>query len=133
MRPHPARYLGAARVISKLLVPKLPTIDELTDIMLTTNNSCPGPDGIPFAAYRALAATAAPMLHKLLCYFAAGGLPGDDFNRGLLYLLPKKDTMLARDTRPISITNTDNRIIAKVMVQAITPALSDPVNGIHCL
>jgi exonuclease III/ribonuclease HI len=131
MRPHPARYLGANRVISKMLEPTLPTLDELTDIMINTNNSCPGPDGIPFAAYRALAATAAPILHKLLCFFAGGGLPSDEFNRGLLYLLPKKDTMLARDTRPISVTNTDNRILAKAIVQAITPALSDPVNGIH--
>ena len=62
-----------------------------------------------------------------------GGLPPDDFNGGLLILLPKKNTYKIEDTRPLVINNTDNRLIATIIRDSITPALdtvlSDDQNG----
>jgi len=43
------------------------------------------------------------------------------FNRSTLLLLPKTDSTLIKDTRPLCINNTDNRIIARAIVILITP------------
>jgi ribonuclease HI len=131
MRPSRATYLGQVRRIKEQLMPTIPSAHYVADIITGTNNSCAGPDGIPFEAYRRLVRAAAPVIHRLLQFFGSGGLPSADFNKGFLFLLPKKDTMLAADTRPISVTNADNRILAKVVVFAIGPALSDSDMGIH--
>ena len=52
-----------------------------------------------------------------------GQLPPDDFNHGLLFLLPKKLTGLISDTRPLSVTNSDNRILAACVARCIMPAV----------
>ena len=54
---------------------------------------------------------------------ASGSLPPEGFNHGLLYLLPKKVTGLLADIRPLSVTNTDNRILAAVVARGIMPAV----------
>ena len=131
MRPRRATYLGHVRRIKQLLTPVIPSAHYVADIIIGTNNSCAGPDGIPFEVYRQLVRAVAPVIHNLLVFFGNGGLPSEEFNKGFLFLLPKKDTMLPADTRPISVTNADNRITAKVVVFAIGPALSDSVMGIH--
>lgn len=105
------------------LMPELPGVVQIADAINASGNSCAGPDGIPFAAWRAIVKHAAPALHLGLEALAGGTLPPDGFNYGLLFLIPKKGTLLASDTRPISVTNADNRIMAKAVVAAITPAL----------
>ena len=92
--------------------PALPSIQDLFDCISRTKNSCPGPDGIPFTVWRALREHAAPVLHLVIVALADGVLPPSDYNSGLLFLIPKKGTLLPTDTRPISVTNADNRIIA---------------------
>ena len=90
-----------------------------------TNNSSSGPDGIPFAVYREFGDITAPLLFEVTLALAEGRLPpaGMDFNYARLFLIPKKGTMLALDHRPISVANSDNRIIAKVMVGRMTEAV----------
>ena len=39
--------------------------------------------------------------------------------KNFLFLLPKKQTGLIEDTRPLSVTNTDNRVISSVVAHAI--------------
>ena len=109
-------------------LPPIPSVDHIMEAISTSGNSCPGPDGIPFSAWRAIAKYAAPVLHLCLLSISQGGLPPAGFNRGLLFLLPKKGTLLASDTRPISVTNADNRIIAIAVVNAITPFLDDSLH-----
>ena len=72
-----------------------------------------------------MVAQAAPVLHGVCEVLLTGCPPPPGFNHGLLFLLPKKGTHLPSDTRPISVTNSDNRIIAKAVVAAITPYLQD--------
>ena len=120
----PDTYYGDfSREIPPSLMPKCPALSDILDAISTTTNSCGGPDGIPFSAWRAVKQHAAPVLHLVLKSICAGRLPPDGFNHGLLFLLPKKGTLLPSDTRPISVTNADNRILAKAVVTAITPAL----------
>ena len=119
-----ASYLGKEREIPDDLKPKIPDDATIADIIIGTNNSCPGPDRIPFKVYRILVRFVAPILGNLLRHFARGGLPSSSFNDGALYLLLKRSTLLPEDTRPISVTNADNRIIAKILVYAIKPYLT---------
>src|SRR5690606_33276643 len=49
-------------------------------------------------------------------------------NNGLLFLLPKKKTGLVSDTRPLSVTNTDNRLLAATVAHSIMPAMLDLVD-----
>jgi ribonuclease HI len=112
--------------ISPTALPKLPSVDDIFDLIDGTNDSSAGPDGIPFAMYRAsnrVGSELAEVLHSIMVLMANGELPPSGYNHGLLYLIPKKDTMLVGDTRPISVTNSDNRILAKAFTEAITPAL----------
>jgi ribonuclease HI len=105
------------------LLPILPSVDHVRDAIEVSKNSCFGPDGIPFAAWRAIVDHAVPVLHGVLEALCRGVLPPEGYNHGLLFLIPKKGTLLPSDTRPISVTNADNRILAKAVVSAITPAL----------
>ena len=59
---------------------------------------------------------------------AKGHLPPNGFNHGLLYLLPKKNTGLLSDTRPLSVTNTDNRILAAAVANGIMPAVDNYID-----
>ena len=99
------------------------------DAIQSSNNSTPGPDGICFAAWRAVAPIAAPLLFDVSEAILKGHHPPDGFNHGLLFLLPKKLTGLAADTRPLSVTNTDNRLLAAAMARAIMPATIKLVNS----
>ena len=57
-----------------------------------------------------------------------GGELPRDFNLGLLHIIPKKDTHRIDDTRPITVNNAGNRLIASVIVDRITPAWDDMLN-----
>jgi hypothetical protein len=102
---------------------QLPDIEMVTRIILKSGDSSAGPDGIPFSAYRALVDIVAPNLLELILFLMEGNPPPPDFNFGLLHLLPKLDTFLIKDTRPITVTNAGNRLLASVLVECITPAL----------
>ena len=96
---------------------------SLIESIKRTSNSCAGPDGISFAAWRAAPDLAAPILLAVLKALSAGQPPPVGFNLGLLFLLPKKHTGLVADTRPLSVTNTDNRILAAAVAHSIMPAV----------
>ena len=115
---------GEGHATSELL--RKPTVDDMIDTIIQSGNTAAGIDGIPFEAYKVLAAQAGPVLFRVLECFMEGGLPDADFNDGLLFLLPKKDTLLARDTRPISVGNTDTRLVAKCLLKGIIEYVVDP-------
>ena len=86
--------------------------------------SAPGPDGIPYKAYKLLGSYAASYLldaSEDLMESGPIGEPAPDFNHAYLSCLPKKASRMdavhgavfsPSDTRPLSIVNTDNRLIA---------------------
>ena len=108
-----------------------------------TGNSSPGPDGIPFSAWRACQYLAAPILFNALHQITTDGgldiLERDyqDFNESILTFLPKKtddyDEMgtpiyAAANTRPLNITNTDNRILANAVRLKIEPLIAPEIS-----
>ena len=109
-----------------------------------SSNSAPGPDGVPYLAWRMLGNESIDILFN-----AAVELMSDDgdsllaehlpnFNESLLLLLPKSsDEALAdgtavftpEQTRPLSITNTANRLIAAAVRIAIEDVISTLVTS----
>ena len=53
------------KVIPAALKPNLPNVDDAEEVIAGSNDSTPGPDGIPFGAYRATRETFAPLLTEL--------------------------------------------------------------------
>jgi len=107
------------------------TLDlELVEgVILKSNNSSPGPDGIPFSIYRELVDITAPIILNCTKSMCKGTVtPPDDFNGGLLYLIPKKGLGVVEDTRPIVVSNADNRLIATTIHSLIILPLSDIID-----
>jgi ribonuclease HI len=92
-------------------------------VIAKTNDSAVGPDDIPFEVYRATADIAAPVILSCIHSLMDGDPPPPTFNGGLLYVLPKKPTLLVEDTRPLVVNNTDNRIISTAIRESITPSV----------
>ena len=109
--------------------------DDIAEAIKSASKSMPGPDGVPYQAWRALGPIgvellfeAAEALESTDCgrlLQEAESVPdelGHSFNLGLLCCLPQKkptglDPILGEfyapaNTRPLAIVNTDNRLIA---------------------
>jgi ribonuclease HI len=94
---------------------KPPTQQDVLLEIETCGDSSPGPDGIPFSAIRLFKDIFAHALYQTLQLLCEGYKPPAGFNEGNLLLIPKKDTGLVSDTRPITISNSVNRILARVV------------------
>ncbi len=99
-----------------------------------TGKSAPGPDNIPYIAWRLLGELATDALHDVALALGRDNqgehlesiefgkeLGAEGFNLGNMVLLPKKPTgshplfgdyFALSDVRPLMIVNTDNRLIA---------------------
>ena len=62
------------------------------------------------------------MLLGALTLLLEGKTPPKGFNSATLFLLPKKSSGLVSDTRPLSVANTDNRLLANAVSHALMPA-----------
>ena len=108
---------------------------EIYKALRLAGNSSPGPDGIPFSAWRALGAAGADILFEVAASLEREGseevmikayadecAPGQHgYNMSTLVCLPKaaagEDAEFGvyyrpSDTRPLSIVNCDNRVVA---------------------
>jgi ribonuclease HI/exonuclease III len=106
----------------------MPSLEDMIGAVRDTNNSSPGPDGIPFAYYRLCAEEVAPVLLRILALLASGRKPPAGFNNGTLFLLAKDGSLLIDHTRPISVTNADNRIIAKLLANLLGPIFNETLH-----
>jgi exonuclease III len=107
--------------------------ESIEKAVTISSDSMPGPDGIPYVAWRCLGPLGIDILLDAASTLAspdgprlmqnANGASSDDheFNLGILCCLPKKASgndptvghyHAAENTRPLSIVNTDNRLIA---------------------
>ena len=90
-------------------------------------NSAPGPDGIPAAIYKLLHELFAPMILERIKELQTEDITMEEFNFSNLFIIPKSDSDIVSKTRPINVSNFDNRIVAnlKVVVTMITEAVDD--------
>ena len=97
------------------------------------HESAPGPDGIPYKAWKMLGTLGVDVLFETACFLQRSDslqFLMADFNKAFLCCLPKKpsgtDELLgdfydAKNTRPLSLVNTDNRLIANAYRLAVEP------------
>ena len=74
--------------------------DHVIRAIKSTNNSSPGPVGIPFVAYHTFIDVAAPIIYKVAELMQQGETPPQDFNYGNLFIIPKDNTIFIEKTRP---------------------------------
>ena len=113
-------YLEDYQPPSAAALPDL-ELDHVSRSILSSGNSAPGPDGIPFIAYRVTVEHAARVLFAYALHLRNSPSDLASFNASTLLLLPKGSSHLVKDTRPLCISNTDNRIVARALVLLVTP------------
>lgn len=119
-----AERAGAQRLTAPASSWRLRTKDVQRALRIA-GNSRPGPDGVPYEAWRRLGPLGVHLLWSAGRYLECGLTPGvaehDAFNESLLCCLPKqsmredaagRQIYEPHNTRPLTITNTDNRMIA---------------------
>jgi len=112
---------GTKPICTTSAMARFATPSAIADIIAKTNDSAPGPDGIPFAAYRVLGPLVAPIIADFVNALGDGtAMPPPGFNNCLLFCLPKKGTGAVADTRPISVPDALNRIISSFAAQQLT-------------
>ena len=104
------------------------------NIIMASRDSAPGPDGIPYSAWKIAPLHVLEALH--LCYSSwidYGALP-HGFGHSYLWLLPKGDDPNDNDgimlrspeqTRPLSGANTDSRLFATCLRHSIEDAVCE--------
>ena len=127
----------------------------LTKAIQCSNNSMYGPDGIPYRVWRKLGDFGISIIYDVAVQISA--LDFDDtkhrlrdelnsgdadstatFNDGTLACLPKKPSGVdgevgefysPEDTRPLTIVNTDNRLVANAWRYLLEPLLSPVISA----
>ena len=84
----------------------------------------PGPDGIPTEVYRKFSKHLSRLLASVLSAVGRTGQVPPGFLDGVLIALFKKgDATVVANYRPITLLNTDYRLLAKVLAARLGPAL----------
>ena len=100
------------------------TLELVQKAIRMAPDTSPGPDGVPFKAFKANLEIASHVILEVCLFLGVrheAGVMGN-FNEATLFLLPKKETLEVDDTRPISVNNTGNRIVARVLFLAVVDA-----------
>ncbi len=124
--------------------------DEMQKTIKNAPATMPGPDGIPYLAWKRLGILGTDCLfnaavalgeegagNKLQAADLNSGRDRHEFNIGNMVFLPKKvagcdpelgDFYTANDTRPLVLVNTDNRIIAGALRYKLEPILAKRIS-----
>ena len=98
------------------------TITEFHNALkLMPNNKSPGPDGFPAEFYKHFWNILAPVFNKLTSEIKQNSKLPPDMNTATISLLlkPNKDPTSPSSYRPLSLINTDTKIISKALAQRI--------------
>ena len=118
--------------IEKDLCDKPITIEEISKALKELpNNKTPGSDGLTTEFYKFFWAKIKTTVHKGIIYaFNNSGLSIEQ-KRGILSIIPKKDkdTRYLNNWRPLTLLNTDYKILTKLLamrLQKVLPSLISP-------
>ena len=101
-----------------------------TAVQSMANNKSPGPDGIPTEFYKTFWPDIGESVYRSFTLaYELGKLCGSQ-KQGVITLIPKKDKDLTdlKSWRPLSILNTDYKIIAKVLSTRLKSVLKEIIN-----
>ena len=103
------------------------TLDELTETLKECADSAPGPDGIPYSFIKYHWSTFGPILLKAWQHSLKYEILPPSHKVSYLRLIPKagKDTRLISNLRPITLSNTDHKLITKTYSKKLTALVAD--------
>jgi hypothetical protein len=107
------------------------TIEECTEaITALPNNKSPGSDGLTANFYKAFWPKLKHNFMECVKDIEKYGEMSIEMKRGIISLLPKdgKDIRYIKNWRPISLLNTDYKIIAKLLALRLQPLLPDIIH-----
>ena len=107
------------------------TIGELElAIKAMNNNKTPGEDGLPVDFYKVFWNKIKEVFYEMVCEVYQEGLLQPSARKGILNLIPKanKDTRIIKNLRPITLLNTDYKIIEKAIANKMSLALDQIIH-----
>ena len=107
------------------------TAKEVREAMMQMNNNkTPGEDGIPVDFYKVFWSQIQQVFMDMLFEVYRQNKLHSTARKGILNLIPKanKDTRQIKNLRPITLLNTDYKIIEKVIANKMIPALEHIIN-----
>lgn len=108
------------------------TLEELHKALEgMSNNKSPGQDGFPAEFYKHFWQLLSPLYHKVVAEIHATSTIPPQMNTAVMTVIlkPDKDPTLPSSYRPLSLINTDLKIITKALatrIETVTPALIHP-------
>ena len=107
------------------------TKEELaTAIKGMNNNKTPGEDGIPIDLYKVFWLKLKDAFHAMVMQNFSEKVLHETARKGILNLIPKpnKDSKYIKNLRPITLLNTDYKIIEKTIANKMLPALEEIIH-----
>lgn len=108
------------------------TITEITEaVKLMQSSKAPGPDGYPIEFYKKFIGKLAPFLLNMFNDSLNQGILPETLTEASITLLlkPNKDSTECGSYRPISLLNTDYKILAKILARRLETVLPDIISS----
>ena len=107
------------------------TLDELSGTLKMCSDSAPGPDGIPYSFLKHFWHSFGPALLSAWNYSLLIGELPPSHKVSYLRLIPKegKDSRVLANLRPITLSNTDHKLITKTYATKLTSIVADSIGG----
>ena len=95
------------------------------------NSKCPGPDGIPCDFWKTFFAKIGQEMYNAIINAIDENEMWDLALRGIINLIPKakKDIRYLQNLRPITLLNSDYKVIEKIIANRIKPVLDDIISS----
>ena len=107
------------------------TIDDLEKTLATCSDSAPGPDGIPYSFLKHFWNDVGPCLIRSWNHSLDTNQLPPSHKISYLRLIPKagKDTRVIGNLRPITLSNTDHKLISKAYAKKLTKVVEDKIGA----
>ena len=118
----------------------VPSRESIAHMINKMSHSAPGPDGLPYAAWKAGGIHSAHTIHGLLLRNLAGGRMPASWNDSLTVYLPKGEeagdttnsvVRAVNDTRPLALKNSDNKLVCSSINHVTKPVLTRSISGLQ--
>ena len=105
------------------------TLEDLTSALDTCKDSAPGPDGIPYSYLKFFWKDIGPVILESWLYSLRIGELPPSHKLSYLRLIPKagKDPRKISNLRPITLSNTDHKLITKAYSKKLTSIMSSVI------